>query len=251
VTKAKHATKRLDVLLVERGLAESVQKAQAMILAGEVQVSDARAEKPGARVAATAAVCVRSRVPKYASRGGSKLEGALADFGINVHGRVCLDIGSSTGGFTDCLLQHGAARVYAVDVNVQQLAWKLRQDPRVVQVKRNVRELERQDLPEPPDLVVADVSFISLKKILRPTYLAARPEADFLLLVKPQFELPSKDVGLGGIVGDARLQEKAVVGVSKTATETGLEVVGVRASRLRGAEGNQEYFVHARKKALE
>lgn len=249
--KAKHATKRLDVLLVERGLAESVQKAQAMILAGEVQVAGARAEKAGARVAETAAVDVRSRVPKYASRGGSKLEGALADFGINVYARVCLDIGSSTGGFTDCLLQHGAARVYAVDVNVQQIAWKLRQDRRVVQMERNVRTLKPQDLPELADLVVADVSFISVKKILKPTYAAARPGADFLILVKPQFELPAKDVGPGGIVGDPALEEKAVASVSKTAAETGLEIVGARPSRLRGAEGNQEYFVHARKKTLE
>ena len=249
--KAKHARKRLDALLVERGLAESVGKAQAMILAGEVQVAGAQAEKAGARVAETAAVDVRSRVPKYASRGGIKLEGALADFGINVHGRVCLDIGSSTGGFTDCLLQHGAARVYALDVNVEQMAWKLRQDRRVVQMERNVRALKPQDLPELADLVVADVSFISVKKILKPTYAVARPGADFVILVKPQFELPAKDVGPGGIVGDAALEEKAVASVSKTAAETGLEIVGARASRLRGAEGNQEYFVHARKKALE
>ena len=251
MTKSKQARKRLDVLLVERGLAESVQKAQAMILAGEVQVAGARAEKAGVRVAETAAVDVRSRAPKYASRGGIKLEGALADFGIDVHGRVCLDIGSSTGGFTDCLVQHGAARVYAVDVNVGQLAWKLRQDRRVVRMKRNVRELKRQDLPELADLVVADVSFISVKQILKPAYEAARPGADFLILVKPQFELPAKDVGPGGIVGHAALEEKAVASVLKAAAETGLEVMGARASHLRGAEGNQEYFVHARKKALE
>lgn len=249
--KAKHARKRLDVLLVERGLAESVNKAQAMILAGEVQVGGARAENAGTRVAETAAVRVRTRMPKYVSRGGFKLEGALADFAINVHGRVCLDIGSSTGGFADCLLQHGAARVYAMDVNVEQMAWKLRQDHRVVQIKRNARRLQPQDLPEPVDLVVADVSFISVKKILKPAFEGARPGADFLILVKPQFELPAKDVGPGGIVADTRLEEKAVASVSKAAAETGLEVMGARASSLRGAEGNQEYFIHARKKTLE
>jgi 23S rRNA (cytidine1920-2'-O)/16S rRNA (cytidine1409-2'-O)-methyltransferase len=249
--KSKRATKRLDVLLVERGLAESVGKAQAMILAGEVQVAGTPAGKAGARVAEDAAIDVSSRIPKYASRGGIKLEGALEDFGIDARGRVCLDIGASAGGFTDCLLQHGAARVFAVDVNLEQMAWKLRQDARVVPIERNARELKRQDIPELVDLVVADVSFISVRKVLQPAFEVARAPADFLILVKPQFELPPKDVGSGGIVNEKALHEKAVARVSTAAAETGLKILGVRASRLLGAEGNQEYFLHARKKSME
>src|SRR5882724_11822397 len=160
--KAKSQKKRLDLLVVERGLAESRQKAQAMILAGEVSVDGVKVEKAGAQVAESVRVDVASRLQKYASRGGLKLEGALADFAVNPTGGICLDLGSSTGGFSDCLLQHGAARVYAVDVNTDQLAWKLQQDRRVIQVKRNARELQRGDIPEPVGLVVADVSFISV-----------------------------------------------------------------------------------------
>jgi 23S rRNA (cytidine1920-2'-O)/16S rRNA (cytidine1409-2'-O)-methyltransferase len=249
--KSKHATKRLDILLVERGLAESLRKAQAMILAGEVQVGGTPAGKAGARVADDAAIEITSRVPKYASRGGIKLEGALEDFGIDVRGRACLDIGASAGGFTDCLLQHGAATVFAVDVNLKQMAWKLRQDARVVRIERNARELKREDIPELVDLVVADVSFISARKILKPAFEVATAPADFLILVKPQFELPPKDVGSGGIVSETALHEKAIASVSKTAAEMGLEIMSVRASHLLGAEGNQEYFLHARKKTME
>src|ERR1700739_1068490 len=158
---AKSTRKRLDILVVERGLAESRQKAQAMILAGEVEVDGSRAEKAGAAIPEMAHIEVHSRLQKYASRGGFKLEGALEDFGVNPAGKVCLDIGASTGGFTDCLLQHGAARVYAVDVNTDQLGWKLQQDNRVIRIERNARELRTEDLPERPALVVIDVSFIS------------------------------------------------------------------------------------------
>ncbi|MGA2426947.1 MAG: TlyA family RNA methyltransferase [Candidatus Acidiferrum sp.] len=249
--KSKPAKKRLDVLLVERGLAESAAKAQAIILAGEVWIDDIRADKAGASVAADARVAVTSRAQKYASRGGVKLEGALADFSIEPAGRVCLDIGSSTGGFTDCLLQKGVSRVYAVDVNVDQLAWKLRQDDRVVRIERNARELSPQDIPEPIRLVVIDVSFISAGKVLLPASIIAKPGADLLILVKPQFELPREDVGAGGIVGDPALHEKAVEKVRAAALKAGLEVLAVRPSRLPGAEGNQEYFLHARKKGLE
>src|SRR6202023_1555558 len=164
--KSNPAKKRLDVLLVDRGLAESKTKAQAMILAGEVWINDTRAKKAGVGAPENAEVAVASRARKYASRGGIKLEGALADFSIDPNGRVCLDIGASTGGFTDCLLQKGATRVYAVDVNVDQLAWKLQQDDRVVRIKRNARELRAEDIPEVIDLLVADVSFISVSKVL-------------------------------------------------------------------------------------
>ena len=246
--KSKSLRKRLDVLLVELGLAESRQKAQAMILAGEVSVNGARAEKSGMAIAEDARVEVASRLRKYASRGGLKLEGALADFGVNPSGLVCLDVGASTGGFTDCLLQHGAARVYAVDVNVSQLAWKLRQDSRVLRIERNARELRASDLPEASDLVVIDVSFISVGKVLGPAVAAAKGGADFLILVKPQFELQREDVGPGGIVREEALHQMAIAAISKKAELEGLELLGVRPSRLTGAEGNQEYFLHARKK---
>ena len=243
----KSSSKRLDALVLERGLADSIAKAQAMILAGEVSVDGARVDKAGTHFPEKARIEVSSRAAKYVSRGGFKLEGALEDFSIDPAGRVCLDIGSSTGGFTDCLLQRGAARVYAVDVNIDQLAWKLRNDPRVIRISRNARDLRTEDVPEPVDLVVADVSFISVSKVLPPAVAAAKPGADFLILVKPQFELPREDVGPGGIVSDAALHQKAITAVSGAATKRALEVLGTRPSRLAGAEGNQEYFLHVRK----
>jgi 23S rRNA (cytidine1920-2'-O)/16S rRNA (cytidine1409-2'-O)-methyltransferase len=247
----KPAKKRLDVLLVESGLAESREKAQAMILAGEVQVDGTRVEKPGTRVAENSRLDVQSRLQKYASRGGFKLEGALADFAVNPAGRVCLDIGASTGGFTDCLLQRGARRVYAVDVTAGQLAWKLQRDPRVAIVEKNARALNSADLPEPADLVTIDVSFISVEKVLAPALRAARPGAEFLILVKPQFELSREEVGKGGIVREPKLHEKAIERVHRAASQAGLEVLGIRPSRLAGAEGNQEFFLHARRKRVE
>jgi 23S rRNA (cytidine1920-2'-O)/16S rRNA (cytidine1409-2'-O)-methyltransferase len=245
---AKVARKRLDVLVVERGHAESVEKAQRMILAGEVYVDGARAGKSGSLFAADTRIEVTSRAQKYASRGGLKLEGALEDLSIDCSGRVCLDVGASTGGFTDCLLQRGAARVYAVDVNTEQLGWKLRQDNRVVRIERNARELQPGELGESVDLVVIDVSFISLSKVLAPAAVAAKPGADLLVLVKPQFELERTDVGPGGVVSDPSLHAKAVAKVHAAAERAGLEILGVQPSRLPGAEGNQEYFLHARKK---
>jgi len=245
--KAKSQKKRLDLLVVERGFAESRQKAQAMILAGEVSVNGVKAEKAGAQVAESVRLDVTSRLQKYASRGGLKLEGALADFAVNPQGLVCLDLGSSTGGFSDCLLQRGALRVYAVDVNTDQLAWKLQQDPRVIQIKRNARELRPDEIPEPVGLVVADVSFISVTKILPPAVNSAKPGATFLILIKPQFELRREDIGEGGIVKDPSLHKKAMVSVETAAKSGGLTILGVLPSRLTGAEGNQEFFLHARK----
>ncbi len=248
--KSKPARKRLDLLLVERGLAESQPKAGAMILAGEVRVNGVVIQKSGTPTAGDAQLEVKSRQLKYASRGGLKLKGALQDFAIDPTGLVCLDVGASTGGFTDCLLQHGAARIYTVDVNVAQLAWKLQQDPRVTVVERNARELRSQDVAEPVDLVVADVSFISVCKILAPAAACARLGADFLILIKPQFELRREDIPVGGIVEDVRLHEKAIAGVRKGAEAAGLTCTKVCPSRLTGAEGNQEYFLHARKAVL-
>jgi 23S rRNA (cytidine1920-2'-O)/16S rRNA (cytidine1409-2'-O)-methyltransferase len=237
--------KRLDLLLAERGLVESRQKAQAMILAGEVRVNGRRAEKAGAMFSAAAQIEIAGKASRYASRAGEKLEGALRDFGVNPADRICLDAGSSTGGFTDCLLQHGAARVYALDVTTSQLAWKLQRDPRVVPMEMNVRYLKPQDLPERPSLITADLAFISLTKVLPALAAAAREDAEFLLLVKPQFELERGEVGKGGIVRDAKLHERAIENVRKAAEGCGLRVLGVQPSRVPGAEGNQEFFLHA------
>jgi 23S rRNA (cytidine1920-2'-O)/16S rRNA (cytidine1409-2'-O)-methyltransferase len=243
----KSARKRLDALLVERGLADSLPKARAMILAGEVRVDGERVDKAGTSLAQSSQLTIVSRAQKYASRGGIKVEGALSDFSIDPAGLVCLDVGSSTGGFTDCLLQCGAARVYAVDVNIAQLAWKLQQDARVIRIERNARELQPADIPEAVDLAVVDLSFISVAKVLHAVVLVLKPAAVFLILVKPQFELPPAEVKEGGIVTDPALHEKAIRRVRRAAIEAGLEIVGVRPSHLVGAEGNQEYFLHTRK----
>jgi 23S rRNA (cytidine1920-2'-O)/16S rRNA (cytidine1409-2'-O)-methyltransferase len=249
--RPKASRKRLDLLLVERSFADSPQKAMAMILAGEVQVEGQRAEKAGMPVAKDAHIEIISRAQKFVSRGGVKLEGALEDFAIDPSGRVCLDIGASNGGFTDCLLQRGAERVYAVDVNVAQLDWKLRQNPRVTPIERNARELRVEDLPETVDLVVMDVSFISVRKVVAPAITVAKPSADFLILIKPQFELRREDITHGGIVEDRKLHDQAIRSVREFVESLGLDCLGVRPSCLLGAEGNQEYFLHARKKALE
>jgi 23S rRNA (cytidine1920-2'-O)/16S rRNA (cytidine1409-2'-O)-methyltransferase len=244
--KPKSAKKRLDLLVVERGLAESREKAQAMILAGEVRVNGERSEKAGAQIVETARIEISGGSTKYASRGGLKLEGALADFGIEVSGKICLDIGASTGGFTDCLLQHGACRVYAVDVTPQQMAWRLVQDARVTQIKANARNLRPEEIPEPADFVTMDVSFISVAKVLPAVVAAAGPNAEYLILVKPQFELNRGDVGRGGIVRDAALHERAIERVRAAAEASALRFAGVHASRVTGAEGNQEFFLHAK-----
>ena len=249
--KSKSEKKRLDVLVVERGLAESREKAQAMILAGEVRVDGAPGEKAGTQVASEARIEVSGTSAKYASRAGFKLEGALEDFCVAAAGKICLDIGSSTGGFTDCLLQHGARRVYAVDVTPEQMAWRLQKDTRVMQIKENARNLRPGQIPETADLVTLDVSFISAAKVLSAVVGAAGPAAEFLILVKPQFELERKDVGAGGIVRDAALHDRAVERVRAAALAAGLTVAGVSPSKLAGAEGNQEFFIHAWKKPRE
>ncbi|MGA7795876.1 MAG: TlyA family RNA methyltransferase [Candidatus Acidiferrales bacterium] len=246
-SKPKTAKNRLDLLVVERGLAESREKAQAMILAGEVRVNGERSEKAGAQIAGDARIEVSGSSGKYASRGGLKLEGALEDFAIDATGKICLDIGASTGGFTDCLLQHGARRIYAVDVTPQQMAWRLAQDPRVTQIKANARNLRPEQIPEPADVVTMDVSFISVAKVLPVVVAAAGPKAEYLILVKPQFELDRGDIGRGGIVREASLHERAIERVRAAAEAAGLRVEGVRPSRLTGAEGNQEFFLHAKK----
>jgi len=239
---------RLDVLLVERGLAPSRERAQAMLLAGQVRVNGQKIEKPGSQVAVDAVIEIVGEVLRYASRGGLKLEGALEDFSVMPQEKICLDVGSSTGGFTDCLLQHGARRVYAVDVTASQLDWKLRKDSRVSLIERNARYLSAEDVAELVGLVVVDVSFISVSKVLPAIVPLAARGGEFLVLIKPQFELEKRDVGKGGIVRDATLHQKAIDRVTAAAQEAGLEIIGMQPSRLQGAEGNQEFFLHARRR---
>jgi len=244
--KIKLGKMRLDVLIVERGLAPSRERAQAVLLAGNVLVNGQKMEKPGSQVATDARVEIIGEALRYASRGGLKLEGALGDFAISPRGAICLDVGSSTGGFTDCLLQHGAVRVFAVDVTVDQLDWKLRQDARVTTVEGNARYLRAEDIAERPALVTMDVSFISVTKVLPAVVPVAAAAADFLILIKPQFELEKSEIGKGGIVRDAALHQKAVERVQAGVAACGLTILGVRPSHLPGTEGNQEFFLHAR-----
>jgi 23S rRNA (cytidine1920-2'-O)/16S rRNA (cytidine1409-2'-O)-methyltransferase len=244
---AKPGRRRLDQLLVERGLARTRQQAQALILAGAARVDGHRVDKAGTQVSVEARLEIVGEGLKYVSRGGYKLEGALEDFHVDPSGLVALDVGSSTGGFTDCLLQRGARRVWAVDVSPGQLDWKLRRDERVVPIARNARALTPEDVTEPVDLVTVDLAFISVTKVLPALIPLARPGANFLILVKPQFELERGHVGKGGIVRDAALHERAIEQVRIAALGLGLEILGVRPSRITGAEGNQEFFLHARK----
>ncbi|MGA8406288.1 MAG: TlyA family RNA methyltransferase [Candidatus Acidiferrales bacterium] len=237
---------RLDVLIVERGLAPSRERAQAILLAGNVLVNGQKMEKPGTQIASDARIEIIGEALPYVSRGGMKLQGALEDFQVSPQGKICLDVGSSTGGFTDCLLQNGAARVFAVDVSVDQLDWKLRQDIRVTAIERNARYLRAEDIPERPTVITMDVSFISVAKVLPAVVPVAASAADLLILIKPQFELEKGEIGKGGIVRDAALHQKAIERVQSAAAACSLELLGISPSRLPGTEGNQEFFLHAR-----
>jgi 23S rRNA (cytidine1920-2'-O)/16S rRNA (cytidine1409-2'-O)-methyltransferase len=233
------AKKRLDVLLVERGLAESRSQAQALVLAGRVRGHT----KAGEQVDESAELAVEGG-PRFVSRGGEKLAGALAAFGVDVSGEDCLDIGASTGGFTDCLLQAGAARVIALDVGYGQLDPKLRNDPRVTVLERtNVRDLSCDELPFQPRFVVCDVSFIGLGKALPPALACAAPGWRALVLVKPQFEAGLADVGKGGVVRDPEVHRRVLDGIGADAAGWGAQVLGVEPSPLRGPKGNREFFV--------
>jgi 23S rRNA (cytidine1920-2'-O)/16S rRNA (cytidine1409-2'-O)-methyltransferase len=243
----KTENKRLDLLLVERGLAETRAKAQALIMAGSVLVDGEVRDKAGLRVSAEAEVALKERL-KYVSRGGLKLEAALDGFGVNPAGRVCLDVGASTGGFSDCLLQRGAARVYAVDVGKGLLAGKVRTDPRVVVIEEvNARYLSTAEVPEPIALMVGDMSFISLTLILPAVVPLLAPGAEVLALVKPQFEAGREAVGKGGVVRDPAVQLACVDKVAKAAAELGLRELGRLASPVKGPKGNQEFFLHLRR----
>lgn len=237
---------RLDRILAGRGLVESREKAQALILAGQVLVAGQKVEKAGAQVPEDADIRILGEQMRYVSRGGLKLEAALKEFAIDVNGAVALDIGASTGGFTDCLLQHGAVKVYAVDVGYGQLAWKLRQDPRVVPIERtNIREISPSRVPEPVDLAVFDVSFISLERVVPPVIRFLRPGAVLIALIKPQFEVGKAHVGKGGIVRDETARSKAVETVRNFIKELELDVKGVIPSPITGQDGNVEYLLCA------
>jgi len=238
---------RIDRLLVDRGLVGSRERAQRLVLAGEVLVDDRPVTKPGAVVPADAAVRLRTPETAYASRGGEKLAGALDALGLDPTGRIVLDVGASTGGFTDCLLRRGAARVIAVDVGYGQLAWRLRQDPRVTVLDRtNARTLTRAALPEAPDLAVIDVSFISLARVLPAVVACLAPGAEIVALVKPQFEVGRGRVGKGGVVRDPALRAEAVASVRAAAESLGLAVTGQSESVLPGPKGNVEVFLRLR-----
>jgi 23S rRNA (cytidine1920-2'-O)/16S rRNA (cytidine1409-2'-O)-methyltransferase len=237
--------KRADVLLVERGLADSRAQAQALILAGRVRGPDHQAvDKPGRELDEAAPLEVE-QPPRFVSRGGEKLDHGLDALGVDVRGRDCLDVGASTGGFTDVLLQRGAARVVALDVGYGQLHERLRADPRVTVLDRtNVRELAQ--LPFAPDLVVCDVSFISLRTALPPALGLAKPGWEAVVLVKPQFEAGRKDVGRGGVVRDPEVHRRVLREVAEAATAWGGEPAGVVDSGLKGPKGNREFFLHLR-----
>jgi 23S rRNA (cytidine1920-2'-O)/16S rRNA (cytidine1409-2'-O)-methyltransferase len=235
---------RLDRLLVDKALVESREKATRLILAGEVLVDGQRVDKAGTLVPSDADLELRGRSP-FVSRGGEKLVHAVQHFGVAAKGRVCIDVGSSTGGFTDCLLQRGATRVYAVDVGTAQLDAKLRKDPRVVVMEQtNARVLDPRLFDEQPTLAVIDVSFISLEKILPAVFAVLAPRSEIVALVKPQFEVGRQHVGKGGVVRDPAQHRVAVQRLARYAVLRGWHVLSVTASPLRGPKGNREFFLH-------
>ncbi|SHK09692.1 23S rRNA (cytidine1920-2'-O)/16S rRNA (cytidine1409-2'-O)-methyltransferase [Rubritalea squalenifaciens DSM 18772] len=234
---------RADSLLVSRNLCDSREQAKRLILAGEVLVGTTVVSKPSTKLPVDAEITIKEK-PKYVSRGGLKLEGALDHFQIDPTGYVCMDCGASTGGFTDCLLQRGAVKVHAIDVGTNQLVWKLRNDPRViVKEKFNARHMVPEDIGEKVDLAVTDVSFISLTKILPPLFSILKPEAKIICLVKPQFELERDEIGKGGIVREPELHQKAVDKIHRFVTEElGYQWLDHTDSPITGTDGNKEYL---------
>lgn len=242
--------KRLDQLLVERGLAESRAKAQAIVLAGQVFSGERRLDKPGTPTPEDMAIEIRGQPHPWVSRGGVKLAHALAHFGIDPAGFVAIDVGASTGGFTDVLLSKGAARVYAVDVGHGQLAWKLRGDARVVVLeKTNARHLDSSHVPEPVDMVVCDASFIGLETVLPAALRLAKPGAALVALIKPQFEVGPARVGKGGVVRDAALHDEVCERIAAWLPSQNFAALGIEPSPILGPEGNREFLVAARKSA--
>ncbi len=239
---------RLDKLMVQRGLVPSREKAQAIIMAGMVRVDGQLARKPGQMVKEDVKIEVLGDPIPYVSRGGVKLEAALDRFSIPVEGKICMDVGASTGGFTDCLLQRGAERVYAVDVGWGQLHWKLRNDPRVVVLeRRNIRYLPKEEIPEGIDLATIDTSFISLKLVIPAVLKFLKEQAEIIALIKPQFEVGKGEVERGGVVKDPRKHEKVIREIREFVQSLGLSPQGVMESPLLGPKGNREFFIYIKK----
>jgi 23S rRNA (cytidine1920-2'-O)/16S rRNA (cytidine1409-2'-O)-methyltransferase len=236
--------KRLDLVVLEKGLADSRQRAQALIMAGKVLVNNLIVDKSGTLVSPKDDIVLQEEDHPYVSRGGLKLEKALHTLGIDINGFVCLDVGASTGGFTDCLLQHGAGRVYAVDVGYGQLSWKLRQNPRVVVIERmNIRYMQPETIPQPVDLVTIDVSFISLKKVVPEILKFMKKNAGILALIKPQFEVGKRNIGKGGVVRDPDLHAKVISNLSEFFIKKHLLCEWVIPSPILGPKGNKEFFI--------
>jgi 23S rRNA (cytidine1920-2'-O)/16S rRNA (cytidine1409-2'-O)-methyltransferase len=240
---------RLDKLLIDRGIAPTLEKARALILARAVKINDTYQDKAGTPVPVDAEIHIKGEDNPYVSRGGLKLKEALKEFNLDVEGIVALDVGASTGGFTDCLLQAGARKVYALDVGYGQLAWKLREDKRVVVIERtNIRYYDGADLDERIDLATIDASFISLKIVLPAVLKLLEGKAQILALIKPQFEVAREEVGKGGVVQDSAIHDRVVQDISEFCQTLNLEVKGTCASPILGPAGNREFFILARKK---
>ncbi|MFH1625521.1 MAG: TlyA family RNA methyltransferase [Pseudomonadota bacterium] len=236
---------RLDKLLVERGIAQSRERARALVMEGKVLVNDTMVDKAGTKVYVDSSLKLREETPPYVSRGGVKLAYALDEFKLRVQGKVVLDVGASTGGFTDCLLQRGAKKVYAVDVGYGQLAWKLQQDPRVISLERtNIRHLDPREIHEKVDLAVVDTSFISLTKVLPRVIELIREKGEIVALIKPQFEVEKGEVGKGGIVKDPIKHHRVIEKIKRLALLSNLEVVGLVESPISGADGNKEFLMY-------
>ncbi|HAM51745.1 MAG TPA: TlyA family rRNA (cytidine-2'-O)-methyltransferase [Nitrospiraceae bacterium] len=238
---------RLDVLLFKRGIVDSRERAKALIMEGKVLVNARAVTKAGASIDADARIEMKGEDMPYVSRGGLKLDAAIEHFAIKLRDVIAIDVGSSTGGFTDCMLQRGAKRVYCVDVGYGQLSWPLRNDPRIILFERtNIRYLEKEKIPEDIDFATVDLSFISLKKVLAKVMEFLRHEGEILALVKPQFEVGKGEIGKGGIVRDERQRMAAVDGIAGYAEEIGLKAKGIFRSPVLGQKGNQEYFCYLR-----
>ena len=240
---------RLDVLLTERGFFDSREKAKAVIMAGEVFVNGQREDKAGSKFDREAEIEVKGKVLKYVSRGGLKLEKAVEVYGLDLMDKTCIDIGSSTGGFTDCMLQNGAVKVYAIDVGTNQLAWKLREDKRVVSMeKTNIRYVTEEDIPEKADFASVDVSFISLTKVLPAAVNLLKDEAHMVCLIKPQFEAGREKVGKKGVVRDFSVHKEVIELVINFAIDLNFYIKGLTFSPVKGPEGNIEYLLYMQKR---
>lgn len=236
--------KRLDMMLVERALAPSREKAKAYIMAGQVYVDGQKEDKAGSMFTETVKVEVRGNTLPYVSRGGLKLEKAMNEFDVSLEGKVCMDVGASTGGFTDCMLQNGASKVYSIDVGYGQLAWKLRNDERVVCMeKTNVRYITEEQVPDKPQFASVDVSFISLTKVVPPALAVMSDDAQMVCLIKPQFEAGREKVGKKGVVREKSTHKEVILKIIDFAFEIGVNVIGIDFSPIRGPEGNIEYLI--------